>query len=227
MTCRRRRKRWRSFGPPVIPVAKPMPSRCSACCSRTWAIYARATQLEEEALALFRVLGDGHSVARLLNSRGLAAYDVGDYNLATTLLEESLSLARSHGAWHAVALALNNLALVAQERRDFAQAISLQAEALDIWEDIGNLDGIADCLENFAMFTAGLNELRRSTSLFGAADALRTRIQAHGRPSDVVYLQRFIAAARTRLGEKDFLAAWTEGESMSMEEAIALARGDN
>ena len=113
------------------------------------------------------MLDDRQSVARLLNSRGLAAYDVGDYDRATALLEESLSLARSLRAWHGVALAMNNLALVAQERRDFAQAMSLQAEALDLWEDIGNLDGIADCLQNFAMFTAGLNELPRSTASSG------------------------------------------------------------
>jgi tetratricopeptide (TPR) repeat protein len=189
--------------------------------------HERSTRLEEEALALFRALNDRFSVARLLNSRGLAAYDVGDYDRATSLLEESLSLARSLGAWHVVALALNNLALVDQERRDFALAMSRQRETLDIWQRIGNQDGIADCFENFAMFTFGRHEFTRSARLFGAAEAQRKRIRARGRPSDVEYLQRFIADLRIKLGESEFVAAWTDGETMSLDEAIALARGDD
>jgi non-specific serine/threonine protein kinase len=188
--------------------------------------HEQATSLEEEALRLFRMLDDRQNVARLLNSRGLAAYDVGDYDRATILLEESLSLARSLGAWHVVALALNNLALVSQERHDLARAMTQQRETMEIWQRIDNQDGIADCLENFAMFTSGLGELTRSAMLFGAAEAQRKRIRARGRPSDVEYLQRFIRALKSALGEADFAAAWAVGERMSSEEAIALARGD-
>jgi tetratricopeptide (TPR) repeat protein len=188
--------------------------------------HERATLLEERALKLFRTSDDRHNVARLLNSRGLAAYDIGDYDRAASLLEESLSLARSLGAWHAVALALNNLALVAQERRDFGLAMTQQREALEIWQRIGNQDGIADCFENVAMFTFGLHQLTRSAKLFGAAEAQRNRIRARGRPSDIEYLQRFISDLRARLGEAAFAAAWKTGESMSLPEAIALARGD-
>jgi tetratricopeptide (TPR) repeat protein len=165
-------------------------------------------------------------VARLLNSRGLAAYDLGDYGRATLLLEEALALERSHESWHGVALALNNLALVAQEERDYGRAMSLQAEALGLWQDLGNEDGIADCFENFAMFTAAQHELARSTRLFGAAAALRERIHSRGRPSDLAYLDRFISANRAALGEAAFLAAWAEGETMPIAEAVAHALGE-
>ena len=105
------------------------------------------------------------------------------------------------------------------------RATTLQAEALDLWQGLGNEDGIADCLENFAMFTAAQHELERSTRLFGAAAALRARIGSRGRPSDLAYLDRFITAARTALGEAAFLDAWNEGETMPLDEAIAHALG--
>lgn len=186
---------------------------------------ARAAALEEEALAIFRMLGDQAGVVRLLNRRGLDAYDQGDYERATTLLEEALSLGRSLGSWHSVGKALNNLALVAQECCDYEQAMTLQAEALDMWQNLGYMGGIASCLENFAVFIQAQNEPERAMRLYGAAHALRVRIGAPGRPNDRLSLERDIAQARTQLGDDAFDAAWSEGETLSLDEAIAVALG--
>jgi hypothetical protein len=125
--------------------------------------------------------------------------------------------------WHSLGKALNNLALVAQESCDYKQAVALQAEALNIWRRLGYLGGIAHCLENFAMFTQAQNELERAMRLYGAAHALRVRIGAPGRPNDRLTLEREIAQARAQLGADVFDAAWAEGETMSLEEAIAVA----
>jgi predicted ATPase/DNA-binding XRE family transcriptional regulator len=185
--------------------------------------YAGASALEDEALAIFRVRGDQASVARLLVNRGLDAYDLGDYERAAAVLEESLALGLSVGSWHSVGYALNNLALVAQEQRDYDRAVALQAEALDLWRGLGNVAGEAHCLENFAIFAQAQNELERAMRLYGAADALRARIGAPSRPNDREFNERHIAEARAQLGADAFAAAWSEGEAMSLEEAIAHA----
>jgi predicted ATPase len=188
--------------------------------------HARAAPLRAEALAIFRALDDRPGVARLLNSQGLAAYDLGDYDRAEVLLTEALSLTRALGSRFGMARALNNLALVAQERRDIDRAEMLQAEALFLYQGLGIEEGIADCLENFAMFTSARGQLERSTRLFAAAAALRARIGSQGRPSDLAVNERIIAAARIECGEAAFLAAWAEGETMSLDAAIALALGE-
>jgi tetratricopeptide (TPR) repeat protein len=183
--------------------------------------------MEEKALAIFRLRGDQLGVATLLNSRGLSAYDVGDYDQAETLLEEALSLGRSLGSWQSVAYVLNNLALVAHERCDYDRAEALQAEALDLMRSLGDVDGMASCLENFAIFTQAQNQLVRAMRLYGAADALRARIGAPGRPNDREFNERYMAEARAQLGDDAFVAAYGEGEAMSLEEAIAHALGED
>jgi predicted ATPase/DNA-binding XRE family transcriptional regulator len=187
--------------------------------------HDRAAVLEDEALALFRALDDQPSVVRTLNSRGLTAWDRGDYDQAQGLLEEALALARSLGSWYTVAQALNNLALVAYEQRDYDRAASLQAEALDLYRELDNLDGLAHSLENFAMITGARDDAERSARLFGAATALRARIGAPGRPSDHIFLERGMTAASNALGAEAYAKAWTEGESMPLDEALEYALG--
>ena len=188
--------------------------------------YAQASALEEEALAIFRMLGDQAGIVRLSLNMGTDAYDQGNYDRATTLLEEAISLGRSVGSWHSVAYALNNLALVELERQEYERAEMLQAEALDLWQDLGNEVGIADCFENFAMFRVAQHESELAARLFGAAHALRAPTGVPGRPGDREYLARFISAARTDLGEARFAAAWEQGEAMPLDDAIAHALGE-
>jgi hypothetical protein len=42
-------------------------------------------------------------------------------------------------------------------------------------------------------------------------------------PSQRAEYERQIAAARSRLGDSAFAAAWAEGQAMSLEEAVAYA----
>ena len=59
--------------------------------------------------------------------------------------------------------------------------------------------------------------------IWGAGDALRAAIGATLSPFEQSYYRPFIEAARTRLGEADFDAAWSEGRTMSPEQAIEYA----
>jgi predicted ATPase/transcriptional regulator with XRE-family HTH domain len=189
--------------------------------------FVGAFALEEEALAIFRSRGNQAGVTRLLVARGLDAYDQGDYERAAVVLEEALALGQSVGSWYSVGHALNNLALVAQAQLDFDRAVTLQAEALDLWRGLGNVAGMAHSLENIAMFTAGQQQFGRAARLFAAAEALRARIGAPGRPRDREHLDMIIRDTSAQLGPVAFADAWAAGMKMSREEAIALALGDD
>jgi predicted ATPase/DNA-binding XRE family transcriptional regulator len=183
----------------------------------------RSAALEEEALRLYRVLGDRSGIGGMLNSIGLATLDRGDCERAAVLLEEALALARESGTSSSIAVALNNLAFVALVQGHYERATARQAEALELYRLQGHQEGLAHCYENFASIAAGRNEPVRAARLAGAAEALRVRIGAPGRPSDRDFNERHFAKARAQFGEAAFDSAWAEGRAMSPEEAIAYA----
>jgi DNA-binding CsgD family transcriptional regulator len=80
---------------------------------------------------------------------------------------------------------------------------------------------IAACLEGRAGMAAEEGQLPWATHLWGAADALRETIRVSIPLSERAEYERFIASARTHLGETDFAAAWEAGRSMTPEQAIA------
>jgi hypothetical protein len=60
--------------------------------------------------------------------------------------------------------------------------------------------------------------------LFGAAEALREAAQTPQPLYRRANYERDLAAARARLDEAAFAAAWAEGRAMGMEQAVAYAR---
>jgi tetratricopeptide (TPR) repeat protein len=188
--------------------------------------HARASAFAEDALAIFRQRGDEVGVIRLLNRQGLDAYDLGNYDRAAALFDEIIALGWPLGAWHVVAWALNNRALVALEQQDFDRSMTWQAEALDLFRGLGEVDGVASCLENFAMIAAGQHQLARAARLFAAAETLRVRIGAPGRPRDREQISALVADVRAQLGSVAFDTAWAEGAAMHLDEATVDALGE-
>jgi hypothetical protein len=68
---------------------------------------------------------------------------------------------------------------------------------------------------------------RRAAQLYAAAAALRETLGAPVAPADRAGYERRVAAVRACLGEEGFAAAWAEGQTMTLHEAVALAlKGD-
>ena len=185
--------------------------------------YERAIASYEEALSLFRQLNDRTHIAFMLHNLGLIAYFQGDHERATTLYEESLALVRALGDQNSIAMTLGNLGLVAFVQGDYERALALQREALKLGRRLSNKPWLARGIEHFALIAAATNESERAARLFGAAAALREQFSASLPPNDREFNARYIAAATARLGPQVFAAAWTEGQAMSSDEAIAYA----
>jgi hypothetical protein len=76
-------------------------------------------------------------------------------------------------------------------------------------------------LEAFAALIAAEGEPERAVRLYGGAEALRETIGIPLRPRYRPRYECEVEAARGKLDEERFRAAWAEGRAMSMEEAIA------
>jgi hypothetical protein len=59
--------------------------------------------------------------------------------------------------------------------------------------------------------------------LFGAAEALREAVGYQQEPRELALREPYLAAARPRLAELAWDAAWEEGRLLGFEEAIAYA----
>ncbi len=95
---------------------------------------------------------------------------------------------------------------------DFAGAVALAQQSLVLQRGLDDKAAIAYTLENLG-----------TAQLFGVAAALRTAIGAPLPPSDrIVYAQR-VSTLRDPLGEPTFAAAWADGQTLPLEQAVVLA----
>jgi hypothetical protein len=147
----------------------------------------------------------------------------GDLAEARELLEKSLTQYRELGHRPGIARALKSLGDIALERCDFTTTRALYAESLAIVQELEIKEGLAYLLEGFAGLSCAQNQPARATRLFGAADALRRQIGAPLPPDSQEDYRPYLTTIESELDEEDFATAWSEGQKMSMEQAIKYA----
>jgi predicted ATPase/DNA-binding SARP family transcriptional activator len=186
--------------------------------------FDQAAASFERSLALFSQLSDRRHVAAVLNYLGRVALDRGDEEAAWTLSKESLALHRDVGDEWGVAISLSNLAEVALRRDDLEQAGAFLAESLALLHRLGVRRTTATVLDLSAALWAARGEPVRAAKLLGAAAALRQSIGVEIPPVDQARRECTVATVRARLGESVFTAAWSEGQAMPLDEAIACTQ---
>jgi DNA-binding CsgD family transcriptional regulator len=157
----------------------------------------------------------------------------GQYPRATTLLEESLLLRRSAGDLWGNAVTLGSLGWAALRQHNFKRMRELLGESLSIRLDSGDTGGSAWCLERLAEaailagqaapFARRSDYFLRAARIFGAAAALRARLNAVIDLVDQPEFERQVAALRASLGEDVFSGAWVAGSAMTLEQAVDYA----
>ena len=182
--------------------------------------YERATTLFEEAVALQRELGDEVSLARALQGLGLTVMAQGDFGRAEALYEEGLALARRAGDALGIELLLLGLGLAALGQDEYGRARELCAEALKLSQRLDYRHSTAASLHILASVAGSERQPVRAARLWGAAEALREAIGTGLSPVEQAYYARHIAAARSRLDEEAWQAAWAEGRMLTPEEAV-------
>ena len=184
---------------------------------------AREEALLSEALALFRALGDRQSIAVALDNLGLGALRQGHLGRAVAWHEEALAQFRALGDRHGIVTSLTNLGSVALARGDHGRAAALLEEGLLLARDIGARDELAGILESLAWVAAARGQPRRAAQLGGAAEALLRALGVPLMPEQRVGHDQAMRAIQAELGEEAFAAAWVQGGSLLVEQAVALA----
>jgi predicted ATPase/class 3 adenylate cyclase len=185
--------------------------------------HERAKTFYEEALALSRKLDDKALLASALISVGAEFLLQGDHERGTMLNEEAAGLYRERGNRGHLQYALDNLGWAALMRGNLQQAEALHRESLALSRQLGDKLVAAEALEGLACSASARGEAERVARLFGAAESLRGAVGYLQEPREQALREPYLAAARPRLTEARWDAAWTKGRRLGFEEAIAYA----
>jgi predicted ATPase/DNA-binding SARP family transcriptional activator len=123
---------------------------------------ARARELLEEALGLFRELGDADQTARCIGLLGNVAVGEGDLDAAEKAFEEAAAIARETGNEFRLASNLSNLGTIASFRDDAPTALRFQREAVEIQRRLEDFDNFAITMHNVARGHLFLGDLEQA-----------------------------------------------------------------
>jgi DNA-binding NarL/FixJ family response regulator len=104
---------------------------------------------------------------------------------------------------------------------DYAAARTLYEESLVLSEELGEQWVIAASMLGLGEVVVAQQKLAWAAQLWGAAEAIRDAIGVPIPPVELADYERSLSAARVHLGERAFAAAWSQGRSMTPEQALA------
>jgi non-specific serine/threonine protein kinase len=138
--------------------------------------YERAAALGEDALALFRELGDQNGTALSLGTLAKVANATNDDDQAVALCEEALTLFRMLGNQRQAAVVINDLGLIAWRQGDLKRAAAFHEEALTLRRELEDRVALAQSLSNLGLVAADLGDYARAAVLEGESLELEVEL---------------------------------------------------
>lgn len=185
-----------------------------------------AQQWYQESLGIHRELNNRSGIIDSLVSLGLVAYGKGDLDSAYAFQDEALQLASQDPVdTRSIAVALNNLAYIDYDYNRVKKAGERYFESLTLLNELKDRRGIAECMAGISIFTYTLMPERKlqAVRLFGSVDDILRSLQSN---LPIEIRQKYegtINEARSTIPPADFNAAYDDGCSLSLQEAVRLA----
>jgi predicted ATPase len=173
--------------------------------------------------ALVTEMPHSFQVSMLLTALGMDERMRGNYDSARKIFEEGREAFRRVRSKYFVQVMSSELGHVERQQGNLTEARSMYRETIKGWQDLGNRAAIAHELECFGFLAMAEEEPQAAAKLFGAARALREKIQAPMTDSERVEYDQKVAQLGSMLAELELSALWVEGRSMTMEQAVEYA----
>lgn len=183
--------------------------------------YAQAAELLEQVLVYRRQTNDTLRLTATLNNLAIATRRLGNLERASQLYTEAIAVSQGVGNLKSLAHALNGLAEVHAELKEYASAVRLLRESISIRHQLGDLKGEAISLDALAMSVDHLGASVLAARLESASGKIMQELGVAISPATRAENENFIAQLRAKLGDEIFENAWSSGQAMSLEQAIA------
>ncbi len=188
--------------------------------------YQRSADRFEQALTVFRQGHHAWHTAWDLVNLGHLKYILGKPEQALDDLGEALSLMRRTGDARGASAAqmLTGRVLWSEGRR--VDAWAAVERSLELGKEVGSRIEVARSLDLLGRFSADMERHARAARLLGAGSDL-VSLGVRWTPFDQAWLEDGVARVREAMGGEAFHGAWTEGTSMSLDEAVAYALAES
>ena len=177
----------------------------------------------EKLRALVSEMPNSFQVSMFLLGLGMDERIRGNYDSARRIFEQGREAFRQIHSKYFVMVMSSEQGHVERQQGNLTQASLIYRETIKGWQDLGNRAAIAHQLECFGFLALAEEEPQAAVKLFGAAEALRDKIQAPMADYERVEYDEAIAQVRSMLSEAEFIVLWAEGRVLTMEQAIAFA----
>jgi tetratricopeptide (TPR) repeat protein len=188
--------------------------------------YATAITLAEEGLMFARAAEHESSIAVALVCLGTAALLAGDYTRAAQCQEQSLAIAQEIDDRLAFVWALMYRGRTAQRQGEADRAETLVRESIVLLHGMGHTLGLTVCLEILAEVAGLRQQPEQMVQLFGAAAVFRADLGIPPYRGERRAFECQLDDARAVLSGTAFDAAWTAGQTLTLDQAIAYGLGE-
>jgi len=120
----------------------------------------------------------------------------------------------------------SELAHILRRRGELDEALVIYKETVPRWLELGHLSAVAHEFECMAALAGARHQPERAACLLGAAQALRTRLNSEMEPHERADYEATQAGIRLQLDQAALQSAWSTGEAMGLEQAVAYALGE-
>jgi hypothetical protein len=148
---------------------------------------------------------------------------VGDDDRAIAAYEEALVLARELSSWGFVGTILANLGFVMLRQGNDARAAMLFGDSLAVARERAYEDVMSWILAGLAGVMAAQSRPQRAARLLAAVEAWNVLNDLPLEPTNRADYEQIVGAVHDQLDETTFALAWAEGQTMTLEQAIAYA----
>jgi len=183
--------------------------------------YEQAADLYLERLTRADELGDRPTVAIMRLHLADIALAQEKFVEATSSVRESLQFFRQQGDDPNTAAALGVLAVSERKQGHLAEATALYKEALSLDKEAGNKKNIGLHLIGLAKIALDQKLCEQSALLLAAASShLKVAVDLH--PVQRASYERAMAQLHQQLPEAAFQVAWSQGTTLTLEQALAI-----
>jgi predicted ATPase/transcriptional regulator with XRE-family HTH domain len=185
--------------------------------------HDEAARLLEESLPLHVTAENAWGGAWARRNLGFVHSNRGEFARAVSLLEESAREFRALGDQRAAATTALFIGTSRTMLGDAAGGDAALREALHELRAIGDRAFLASALNTLALVRARGGAAATAARLLGAGDSLRRSLGVVLSPVNRATWEEAVAAIRTRMSEADYAATYAEGETLSLDDALAEA----
>ncbi len=141
----------------------------------------------QDALVIYRKIGDRHGEAEALYNIGLIYSKKGDSGNALKYYQDALAICREIGDRHGEAGVLYNIGLIYSEKGDSDNSLKYQQAALEICRKIGYRHGEAEVLHNIGLIYSEKDDSDNALKYYQDALAICREIGYRHSEAEVLY----------------------------------------